>query len=253
MTDRPVALVTGSSSGMGQAAAKIFAINGYDVVVNYTRRSDGALETANSVEHAGGRALVIQCDVSDEQAVLAMVSSCKSEFGRIDVLVNAAGTTAMQPPSDLAVTTMDEWDRIMAVNVKGLFITTRACAELLKSSRGSIVNLGSLAGVRPTGVQPYAYAASKAAVAALTKLLAANLGPEIRVNAVLPGWVTGSWMEEQLGENYERLIERRARMTPLGRVASNDDVAEAIFAVATSLRFVSGQLIAVDGGFVSTT
>ncbi len=253
MSERPVALVTGSSSGMGQAAARRLAGAGYDLVVNYTRRAEGAEQTAADVRAAGGRALVVACDVSDEAAVERLVASCRDELGRLDVLVNAAGTTAMQPPKDLGATTFDEWDRIMNVNVKGLFIVTRACAPLLKAAHGSVVNLGSLAGTRPTGVQPYAYSASKAAVAALTKLLAANLGPEVRVNAVLPGWVQGSWMEEQLGEHYEGLMERRARQTPLGRVASNDDIAEAIVAVATSLEFMTGELIAVDGGYSSKT
>lgn len=253
MTTRPVALVTGASSGMGQASAKLFGASGYDVVIVYSRRAAGAEATAEDVRAHGGRALVVGCDVSDEGAVLEMVATCRSEFERLDVLVNAAGTTTMQPPADLWRTTMDEWDRIMAVNVKGTFLVTRACAELLVASSGSVVNLGSLAGVRPTGVQPYAYAASKGAVASLTKLLSSNLGPEVRVNAVLPGWVAGSWMEEQLGDDYERLMERRARVTPLRRVATNEDVAETIYAVATSMSFVTGQLLAVDGGYVSTT
>ncbi|MDA8291606.1 MAG: SDR family NAD(P)-dependent oxidoreductase [Actinomycetota bacterium] len=253
MSARPVALVTGSSSGMGQSAATLFASRGYDLVVNYSHRPDGADATARAVEAAGGRAVVVRCDVSDEDAVAALAGSCRREFARLDVLVNAAGTTTMQPPQDLAATTMDEWDRIMSVNVRGLFLVTRACAPLLAEARGSVVNLGSLAGIRPTGVQPYAYAASKGAVATLTKLLASNLAPEVRVNAVLPGWVEGSWMQDQLGADYDRLVERRARHTPLRRVASNDDVAETIFSIATSMHFVTGQLVAVDGGYSSTT
>lgn len=251
--NRPVALVTGSSSGMGQAAAKLFGERGYDVVVTYGRRSEGADETAKAVEAAGGSALVRRCEVSDETSVLELAAACKETFGRLDVLVNAAGTTASEPPADLWQTTMEEWDRIMAVNVKGTFLATRACAEMLTKAAGNVVNLGSLAGIRPTGVQPYAYAASKGAIATLTKLLAANLGPRVRVNAVLPGWVQGTWMQEQLGEDYERLMERRARQTPLRAVATNEDVAETIVAVATSMHFVTGQLIAVDGGFTSTT
>jgi 3-oxoacyl-[acyl-carrier protein] reductase len=251
--DEKVALVTGSSSGIGQAAAARFAKNGFNVVTTYLSRPEGARETVASVEGFGRRGLAVRCDVSDESSVEEMVAHCAEDFGRLDVLVNAAGTTATQPPNDLSLTTMDAWDRIMDVNVKGLFLVTRACAQLLAVSHGSVVNLGSLAGTRPTGVQPYAYSASKAAVVALTKLFAANLGPEIRVNAVLPGWVSGSWMEEQLGENYEGLMERRARLTPLRRVANNEDVAEAIYTVATSLGIVSGQLIVADGGFSSTT
>lgn len=253
MTTRPVALVTGSSSGMGQASARLFGERGYDVVVNYARDAEGAASTAKSVESSGGRAVVVRCDVSDEGDVATLASTCAAEFGRLDVLVNAAGMTANEPPGDLWKTTSEAFDRIMAVNVKGLFLVTRACAELLRGADGSVVNLGSLAGIRPTGVQPYAYAASKGAVATLTKLLAANLGPEIRVNAVLPGWVTGTWMKDQLGDDYDRLMERRAKQTPLHKVASNEDVAETVFAVATSMNLVTGQLIPVDGGFTSKT
>jgi 3-oxoacyl-[acyl-carrier protein] reductase len=250
---RRVALVTGSSSGMGQAAAKRFGERGYDLVVTWTRREGGARETAAAVEAAGGRALVTRCDVSDERTVRAMVDACGTAFGRLDVLVNAAGTTTMQPPGELDATTMDEWDRIFAVNVKGVFLVTRAAAALLREARGSVVNLASMAGVRPTGVQPHAYAASKGALVTLTKTLAAALAPEVRVNAVAPGWVRGRWMEEQLGDDYDWLMERRAKHTPLKRVASNEDVAEAIVTVAESLPFVTGALFPVDGGYTIVT
>jgi len=253
VTQRRTALVTGASSGMGQASARLLGERGYDCALVYGRDREGAEETAKSVEAAGGRALVLGCDVSDEEAVAGLAAHADAEFGRLDVLVNAAGTTAKEPPNDLWLTTMSEWDRIMAVNVKGLFLVTRALAGLLASPTGSVVNLGSLVGLRPTGVQPYAYAASKGAVATLTKLLAANLAPAVRVNAVLPGWVTGRWMHDQLGEHYERLMERRAKATPLGRVASNEDVAEVVVTVATSMPMVTGQLIPVDGGYSSTT
>jgi 3-oxoacyl-[acyl-carrier protein] reductase len=250
---RPTVLVTGGSSGMGRASAQFFAQHGYNVVINYSRDSAGAEATARAVEAGGASALLLRCDVSDEAAVTEMATTVATEVGRLDVLVNAAGTTAKEPPHDLSQTTMEAWDRIMAVNVKGLFLVTRACAPLLARPTGSVVNLGSLAGIRPTGVQPYAYAASKGAVATLTKLLAANLAPAVRVNAVLPGWVTGRWMRDQLGDDYGRLMERRAKLTPLGAVASNDDIAETVFAVATTMRFVTGQLIPTDGGYSSTS
>ncbi len=248
-----VALVTGASSGMGQATAERLARHGFDVVVNYAPRAEGARETAARVEAAGRRALVVPCDVSDEGCVRAMVERCRETFGRLDALVNAAGTTVKQPPDDLEGTTMEAWDRIFAVNVKGTFLVTRAAAPLLRASRGSVVNLGSLAGIRPTGVQPHAYAASKGAVATLTRTLAAALAPEVRVNAVLPGWVMGTWMEEQLGENYGWLMERRAKATPLKRVASNQDVAEVVVTIVEHLHFVTGHLFPVDGGYSIVT
>jgi 3-oxoacyl-[acyl-carrier protein] reductase len=148
---------------------------------------------------------------------------------------------------------MDDWDRIFAVNVRGTFQVTRAAVPLLRESpHAAIVNLASIVGLRP-GPQPFPYAASKAAVVNLTKTLAGALGPAIRVNAVAPGWMVGDWMEQALGENYERLMERRARLTPLGRCVTPDDVAITILALLTSNPFVTGEVVVVDGGFSATT
>jgi 3-oxoacyl-[acyl-carrier protein] reductase len=140
------------------------------------------------------------------------------------------------------------------VNVRGMFQVTRAAVPLLRRSpQPAVVNTASIVGLRP-GPQPFPYAASKAAVVALTKTLAGRLGPEgIRVNAVAPGWMVGEWMEDQLGERYEKLMDRRARLTPLGRCVTADDVAETVVALITSMRFVNGEIVVVDGGFASTT
>lgn len=254
MSDRKLAIVTGSSSGMGQCAAIRFADKGYDVVVNYAHRAAGAEETLKAIEAKGARAISVKCDVGDEEAVKAMINTAVEEFGRIDALVNAAGTTTNQPPRNLEDTTMDEWDRVHAINLKAPFYTARAAVPHLRETKGSIVNFSSLAGIRPTGVQPYAYGTSKAGVVALTKLLASQLGRDgIRVNAVLPGWVLGTWMEDQLGDDYGWLNERRAKATPLRRVANNDDVAEVVVTVATQLDFMTGQLFCVDGGYCSVS
>lgn len=123
---------------------------------------------------------------------------------------------------------------------------------LLKAARGSIVNTASVVGLRP-GPQPLPYAASKAAVVSLTRLLALNLGPEIRVNAVAPGWMEGDWMERMLKDKYEDLMARRARGTPLQRVVTAQDVAEVIVNLLTSNRMINGEVIVVDGGFAATT
>jgi 3-oxoacyl-[acyl-carrier protein] reductase len=141
---------------------------------------------------------------------------------------------------------------VFAVNVRGIFQVTRAAVPLLKASRGSIVNTASIVGLRP-GPQPLPYAASKAAVVSLTKLLALNLGPDIRVNAVAPGWIEGEWMERMLKDKYEDLIARRAKSTPLRRCATPEDVAEVIVNLVVSNRFVNGEVIVVDGGYAATT
>jgi 3-oxoacyl-[acyl-carrier protein] reductase len=133
-----------------------------------------------------------------------------------------------------------------------MFQVSRAAAPLLKKTGGSIVNTASIVGLRP-GPQPLPYAASKAAVVSLTKLLALNLAPEIRVNAVAPGWMEGDWMERMLKDKYADLMSRRARFTPLRRVATAEDVAEVMVNLLTSNKFVTGEVIVIDGGYAATT
>jgi 3-oxoacyl-[acyl-carrier protein] reductase len=251
---KPVALVTGASSGIGRSAALALAGAGYDLVVNYASSKDRAEQVAKEAEQLGARAVTAQADVADDAAVRGVLDVVEREFGRLDALVNNAGTTVNTPPSDLDGLSMDDWDRVFAVNVRGMFQVTRAAVPLLKrSSRAAVVNTASIVGLRP-GPQPFPYAASKAAVVALTKTLAGRLGPEgIRVNAVAPGWMVGEWMEDQLGDNYEKLMDRRARMTPLRRCVTADDVAEVMVALLTSMSFVNGEIVVVDGGFASTT
>lgn len=250
---RPVVLVTGGSRGIGRSAALAFASEGCDVAVNYSKSASEADAVAEEVAASGARALAFQADVADDSAVRQMVAAVIAEFGRLDVLVDNAGATIDTPPSDLEGLDLHEWDRVFAVNVRGLFSVARACVPHLRSSPvASIVTTCSVAGLRP-GPQPFPYAASKAAVANLTRTLAGALAPDIRVNGVAPGWLLGDWMKHQLGENYDRLMERRAKMTPLKRVATAEDVAETMVSLALSNRFVTGQILVVDGGFTSVT
>ena len=249
----PVALVTGASTGIGRSAALALAGHGYDVAVNYASSKTRAEEVAKEAEELGVRALTVQADVADEPAVRAMLATVEQTFGRLDALVNNAGTTVSTPPSDLDGLSMEDWDRVFAVNVRGMFQVTRAAVPLLRRSPlAAVVNTASIVGLRP-GPQPFPYATSKAAVVALTRTLAGALGPEIRVNAVAPGWMVGEWMEDQLGDNYERLMERRARLTPLRRCVTPDDVAATVLSLITSNPFVNGEIIVIDGGFASTT
>lgn len=250
---RQVALVTGAARGIGRSTALELARHGYDVVVNYSRSREAAESVAADVDALGARSLLCQADVANEAAVVRMVEHIKEEFGRLDALVNNAGITIATPPSDLDGLNMDDWDRVFAVNVRGLFQVTRACVPLLREApAAAIVNLSSIAGLRP-GPQPFPYAASKAAVANLTRTLAGALGPKIRVNAVAPGWIAGEWMEHALGENYERLMERRAQMTPLKRCVTEDEVAITIVNLITSNPMVNGEVVIIDGGFSATT
>ena len=250
--NRKVALVTGAATGIGRAAAVGLAKAGFDVVINYRRSEKEARKTAELAQAQGARTLLFQCDVSDDACVRKMLEATRQEFGRLDALVNNAGITSNVAPKDFEAITAGEWDRIFAVNVRGMFQVTRAAAPLLKESRGSIVNTASIVGLRP-GPQPLPYAASKAAVISLTRLLALNLGPEIRVNAVAPGWMEGEWMVRMLKDKYDELMGLRAKMTPLKRVATPEDVAEVIINLIVGNRFVNGETVVIDGGFAATT
>jgi 3-oxoacyl-[acyl-carrier protein] reductase len=250
--NRRVALITGAATGIGRATTLALADAKFDVVINYSRSAPAARETATLAEDKGAKALLFRCDVSNDPSVRKMLAAVEHEFGRLDALVNNAGTTTEVKPQDFDALTAEEWDRVFAVNVRGVFQVTRAAVPMLKKTGGSIVNTASIVGLRP-GPQPLPYAASKAAVVSLTKLLALNLGPEIRVNAVAPGWMEGDWMARMLKDKYDDLMARRAKNTPLRRCVTAEDVAEVIVNLLTSNRLVNGEVVVVDGGYAATT
>lgn len=257
MSSRKKALVTGGATGIGRSAVLALARAGYDVAINYGSSAAAASAVAEAAQALGAQTLLLQCDVSDDTAVRQMLASVGEAFGHLDALVNNAGTTAKWKVKDLDSLDMAEWDRTFAVNVKGTFQVSRAAAPWLKKSKeagGSpaIVNTASIVGLRP-GPQPLPYAASKAAVVNLTKTLAWNLGPHIRVNAVAPGWMEGDWMERMLRDKYDELMGARAKATPLKRCVTADDVAEVMLNLITGLRFVTGEIVVIDGGFTSST
>jgi 3-oxoacyl-[acyl-carrier protein] reductase len=253
LSTKRVGLVTGAATGIGRSAAVALARAGFDVGINFSRSEAQARETAAQAQQAGAQTLLVKCDVSDEAGVRAMIDAIGARFGRLDVLVNNAGVTASWKPKDLETLSLDDWDRVFAVNVRGVFQVTRAALPLLrKGERPCIVNTASIVGLRP-GPQPPPYAASKAAVVNLTQTLAWNLGPEIRVNAVAPGWMEGDWMQRVLKDKYEDLMGKRAKATPLRRVVTADDVAETMMSLIETNRFVTGEVIVVDGGYASST
>jgi len=249
---RPAALVTGAASGIGRSVALALARSGYDVAINYSRSESAAQSVAGEAAKFGARTLLIRCDVSDDIGVRGMLDRVRGTFGRLDVLINNAGTTTEIKPKDFDAMSVEEWDRVFAVNVRGLFLVTRAAVPLLRASKGCVVNTASIVGLRP-GPQPLPYAASKAAVVNLTKTLAYNLGPEIRVNAVAPGWMEGDWMQRMLKDRYADLMSRRAKLTPLKRCVTAEDVADSMMSFIRSNRFVTGEVMVVDGGFSSST
>ncbi len=254
MTDtRRVALVTGSSSGIGAEVAKALAGAGYNIVVNYSRSAEAANTTVAACNAAGSDTLLVQCDVSDEAGVQAMMAEVESRFGRLDVVCNNAGTSIETLAKDFDQVSVEEWDRVMAVNVRGLFLVAKHTKALLMNGVDPcMVNTASIVGLRP-GAQPLPYLASKAAVVAMTQALCLALGPKVRVNAVAPGWMEGEWMERMLGENYDKLMNRRAKMTPLARCVTDKDVAEAVLTLVEHMNFVTCETIVIDGGFARTT
>ena len=223
------------------------------MAINFSRSAEAARDTVERCQAAGTKTILIRADVSEDEQVRRMLAEVEQGFGRLDALVNVAGTTVLTAQEDLDAISVEDWDRIFAVNVKGVFLVTRAAAPLLKRTGNSaVVNLASIVGPRP-GAQPIPYAASKAAVVNMTRTFSRILAPEVRVNAVAPGWIEGEWMQRTLGEHYEGLMARRAKATPMGRVATFEDVAEVIVNLIEHNRFVTGETVVIDGGFSATT
>ncbi|MBW2086518.1 MAG: SDR family oxidoreductase, partial [Deltaproteobacteria bacterium] len=221
---------------------------GCSVLVNYSRSKNEAEKTAAEIEAFGVKALPWQADVADDASCRAMVEAAVREFGRLDILVNNAGATRFIPHPDIEEVSDEDWDRILAVNLKGPFQCARAArGPIEEAGEGEIVNVASVAGMTGTG-SSIPYCASKAALINLTITLARVLAPKIRVNAVAPGFITGRWLEQGLGENYERIKQAVERNSPLGRVTDPEDIAEAILSLITGSDLVTGQVLICDGG-----
>jgi ketoreductase RED2 len=233
-----VALVTGSSSGIGAAAARMLAGAGAVVVVN----SSTSVEAGQTLAAELPGASYVQGDIADEDQANALVATAVERHGRLDILVNNAGTTAVIPHPDLTAATSDVWRRIFGVNVIGTWQVTVAAVPHLKSSgEGTIVSVSSLAGHRAVG-SSIPYAASKAALSHMTVLLANVLGPEIRVNAVAPGLVDTPWTADW--DLVRSFVQAQA---PLARTGTPQDIAEVILSLVTA-RYVTGEIVLVDGG-----
>ena len=245
-----VALITGGGTGVGRATALQLARGGCSVVVNYSRSAEEAEKTAAEVSALGVKAIACQADVSDDAAVRAMVDAAVKELGRLDILVNNAGVTTFVPHADLEKVSEDDWDRILAVNVKGTFFCTRAATPALKASgNGEVINVSSVAGVAATG-SSIPYCASKAAVNNMTISLARVLAPEVRVNAVAPGAIQGRWLKGGMGDAYDTIMQGIAARVPLGATCTPDDVADAILGLITGSDLVTGQVLVCDGGML---
>jgi 3-oxoacyl-[acyl-carrier protein] reductase len=212
------------------------------VVINYSRSKDDAEATQKDVEALGREAMAYQASVTDDASVREMMQATLDRFGRIDVLINNAGMTHFVDLNDLEGMKDEYWFDIMDVNVVGMFRCSRAAAPALKENNGCIVNITSVAGFTGMG-SSVAYAASKAAGISVTKSLARALAPEVRVNGIAPGLVLTRWVAD-----HQDHVQNYGDETPLGRVATPDDVAEVVYSFVDNAGLVTGQNLMVDGG-----
>lgn len=244
-----VAIVTGSSSGVGAATAKLLASKGCNVVINYSKSSQAAEEVGAACAALGVEVLVSQADVSRDEDCRTLVEKTLKKWGRIDVLVNNAGTTKFVPHEDLDGLSAEDFHWIYGVNVVGPYQMIRAATAAMKASGdAAVVNVASIAGVKGVG-SCVAYAASKGALLTMNQSLARALGPEIRVNAVCPGFIEGEWLREGMGaETYDQSKAFLESRTPLQAVCSPETVAESILNFVDGHSVVTGQHLVLDGG-----
>ncbi len=248
-SDRKVAIVTGSATGVGAAAAIMLAEKKCNVVINYTRSKVEAEETAETCRGHGVEALVQQADVSDDAACRGMAQAAVDAWGRIDYLINNAARTKFNPFDNLEGVSKQDFLDIYAVNVVGPYQMVRAVEpHMRKLGKGSIVNDSSIGGV--TGIaSSIPYAASKAALNLMTKSLAHVLAPEIRINTVVPGMIQTRWLRGGLGdEAYQEMLKKTEAVLPLRRVAMPKDVAEVLVWFLEGAALVTGETLIVDSG-----
>ncbi len=242
------ALITGGGTGIGRATALELARRGCrKIAITYTTSIDDANRTCEALSALDVEAIALKMDIRSEVEVKDLVDTIIKRFGQLDILVNNAGITRYVPLADLDGLTDDIWNLVFDTNLRGAFYCCRAAATHLRKTKGAIVNVASMAGLRGAG-SSIAYSVSKAGVIHLTKVLAVALSPEIRVNSVSPGFVKTRWMERGVGKEASLAeADRVGGETPLARVAMPEDVGEAIANLIES-SFVTGQDIVIDGG-----
>lgn len=248
--DGKVAIVTGSATGIGASAARKLAARGAAVVVNYSKSRAEAEATKAEIDSAGGKTLLVQADISSDEDCRRMAQETVAAFGRIDILVNNAGTSKFVDHGNLEGLDLADWQRIYQTNVIGAFQMIRACVPTMKAGGfGSVVNVSSIAGVTGIG-SSIAYAASKGAMNTMTISLARALAPEIRVNAVCPGFVGTRWFADALGkETLDRMVAQQEATMPLKRAGMPDDVADTILFFCTEgSRHITGEFLMTDAG-----
>ncbi len=245
------AVITGGGTGVGRSTALELARRGCSVLINYSRSKDAAEETAAEISACGVKGLAVQADVADDAACRRLIETAVREFGRLDILVNNAATTIFVRHEDLEAVRMEDWMKILTVNLIGAFQCARAAkAPLLKSGNGEIVNVSSVAGLSGVG-SSIPYCASKAALNNLTISLARVFAPQVRVNAVAPGFIATRWLQDGLGEEIYQVAKQRTEESVLLRkVLEPEDVATTITGIITGSDLLTGQVIALEGGML---
>jgi 3-oxoacyl-[acyl-carrier protein] reductase len=241
-----VALITGGGTGIGRAISLRLAKEGAAVAINYSKSEADAASTASELQALGAKSVIVKADVASDKAVREMVRQAHRQWGRLDILVNNAGVTRFIDHADLEAMEESIWDRILAVNLKGLFFCCRAAAPIMKEQgSGRIINIASVAGMTGGG-SSIAYCASKAGVISVTKSLARVLAPEVSVNAIAPGLIDTRWLDGvERADTMRRNFQNAALFK---RVGTPEDVAEVALSMVSDWNFVTGQVVVVDGG-----
>ncbi|KAA6464575.1 SDR family oxidoreductase [Acidobacteria bacterium AB60] len=231
------ALVTGGARRIGRAISLALARVGADVTLTYRNSADDAVETVDAIEQLGRRAFAMECNVRSESSVRVAVTAAVARHGRLDLLVNNAGLFETAPLDQLSLA---QWDAIFETNTRGPFLVAREALPHLRASKGRIINLGSLGGLRPWSTHGH-YCASKAALHMLTQAMAKSWAPDVTVNCVAPGWI-------QMDAEDKDAAKQFAAKTPMHRNGTAEDVAQAVLYFATIASFTTGQILTIDGG-----
>ena len=230
------ALVTGAAKRIGRTIALDLARAGADICITYRASSTEADATRAELEQLGVRAFALECDLADPAAIAPMAAKAIHQLGRLDLLVNNAGSFASEPLESISVA---GWDAMFAINTRAPFLVAQALLPSLRQARGRILNIGSLGGMHPWATHAH-YCTSKAALHMLSQTMAKAWAPEVSVNCVAPGMI----VQGEVDAMYERFAEN----TPMRRNGTAEDVAAAVRFFATGPHFITGQLLAVDGG-----
>ena len=231
------ALVSGGARRIGREIALALAKAGADVAITYRTSLAQATQTASEIEALGCRALAVECDVRSEASVRSAVAATKARFSRLDLLINNA---AVFESAALDRISLDQWDTVFETNTRGPFLVAREAIEHLRAAHGRIINIGSLGGIRAWAGHAH-YCSSKAALHMLTQAMAKAFAPQVSVNCIAPGWID---LDDQPGDDARRI----AAKTPMQRNGTAQDVAQAVLFFATGPSFITGQVLAVDGG-----